>query len=148
MARWILWLSMPLALAACQNSVNPSNTAAASGSASSPPSSSSAIPEATPTAPSVLSVSQVLQQPADSVVQSSGLYFGWNGPCKGKPPTRSAWQLVESNAVDAPCIYVDGPAVPGVAPNAPDANILVVVRGKYRVDGKASYIQADTVEKK
>jgi hypothetical protein len=145
MKRWNFWLSIPLAVVACQNSVNPSNTAAASSSASSAAPLNSASPEA---APAALSVSQVLQQPADSAVQSSGLYFGWNGPCKGKPPTRSAWQLVESNAADSPCIYVDGPAVPGVSPNAPDANVLVVVRGKYRVDGKTSYIQADTVEKK
>jgi hypothetical protein len=97
---------------------------------------------------SVTTVTQALGQAPGAEVEVTGLYFGWKGPCRGQPPTRSAWQLVESAEPAAPCIYVDGPNIPGVAANLPPANLLVVVHGKYKVDGDLRYIEADKVEKK
>lgn len=140
-----LFLSL-FVLVACQNSVTPSG-ASPPQSATSNQAMNEPPTKLAPDAPAT-TVSQVLGQANASVVQVNGLYFGWNGPCVGKPPTRSAWQLVESNAPNAPCIYVDGPAPSGASPNAPAANLLVLVRGKVVVDGDLKYIQADTVEKR
>jgi hypothetical protein len=94
-----------------------------------------------------LSVSEALKQPADSAIHVKGLYLGWNGPCTGKPPTRSAWQLADSDAANAACVYVDGPAVPDVLPNAPPPNLMLIVRGKLVVDGSLRYVKADSVDK-
>lgn len=143
------WLFLlPFVMVACQNSVTPSGASPPQSATSNQPAQPAEAEQAKLAPTQAATVSQALGQANASVVQVNGLYFGWNGPCAGKPPTRSAWQLVESNAPNAPCIYVDGPALSGVSPNAPPANLLVLVRGKVVVDGDLKYIQADTVEKR
>jgi hypothetical protein len=133
-----------LFLMACQSAANSNNAPPPAVAPSSP-----ATPALTATAANAptLTVSAALNQPADSAVQLSGLYLGWNGPCTGKPPTRSAWHLAESNAPNAPCIYVDGPSVPDAPANAPPPNLTVIVSGKLVVDGNLRYIKATSVEK-
>jgi hypothetical protein len=137
-----LWPFALTALVACQCSTSsaPPATTAPGGAVN-----RGTSPDSTG---AVSTVSQALSQPSGTVVAVSGLYFGWKGPCKGMPPTRSAWQLVESIGPAAACIYVDGPAVAGVSPNAPPANVLVVVHGKYQIEGDMRYIAADSVDKK
>jgi hypothetical protein len=133
--------SCALFLAACQSSAN-------SSSAPPPvvaPSGLSTAPAATSVAS--ISVSDALRMAPDSVVQVKGLYLGWNGPCMGRPPTRSAWQLTDSDAPGAACIYVDGPALPGVQPNAPPPNLVVLVHGRLVVDGALLYVRAEHVER-
>jgi hypothetical protein len=134
-----------LLVVACQSSANPNNAPPPAVSPSSPAAGALTTSGAVN---ATASVSEVLRQPADSAVQLSGLYLGWNGPCKGTPPTRSAWQLAESNDPNAPCVYIDGPALADAPPNAPPPNLTVVVRGKYVVDGNVRYVKADSVEKK
>lgn len=138
-----------LAATACQSSANQT--------VSPPPATAPGGQQSQTTAPaadlasdgtSALTVTQVLSQQPGSAVRVSGLYFGWKGPCRGQPPTRSAWQLVESTDPAAACIYVDGPSVPGISPNAPAPNVVVVVQGKYKVDRDMRYIEADRIEKK
>lgn len=137
-------------MVACQNSVTPSGASPPQSATSQLTQSAGAEQEpgklAANAQPST--VSQALGQANGNAIQVNGLYFGWSGPCAGKPPTRSAWQLVESNAPNAPCIYVDGPAVAGASPSSPPANLMVLVRGKVVVDGELKFIQADTVEKR
>ncbi len=133
-----------LFVVACQSSATPNNAPPPAVAPSSP--TTATLTGVAVNAPST--VSEVLRQPADSAVQLGGVYLGWNGPCKGTPPSRSAWQLAESNDPSAPCIYVDGPAVADAPPNAPPPNLSVVVRGKYVVDGSLRYVKADSVEKK
>lgn len=132
-----------LPLMACQSSSTPNNAPPPAVAPSGPATATAAMAAA----PGPLTVSDALQQAPGNALQLKGLYLGWNGSCAGKPPTRSAWQLADSSDPSAPCIYVDGPAVPGVQPNAPPPNLTVVVRGKLVADGSSRYIQADSVEK-
>jgi hypothetical protein len=145
MAKLTFGCGVLLVVAACQSSASPNNAPPPAVAPSSPATPAPTVANAANAA--TLTVSAALNQLPDSAVQLSGLYLGWNGPCTGKPPTRSAWHLAESNAPNAPCIYVDGPAVPDAPANAPPPNLTVVVRGKLVVDGNLRYIKADSVEK-
>ncbi|HEY5960071.1 MAG TPA: hypothetical protein VIV60_26140 [Polyangiaceae bacterium] len=133
---------------ACQTVTTPSNAPppanASTTQALAAP--GSAPGAATPNSPP-MTVSQASSQNVGTAMRVTGLYFGWKGPCQGKPPTRSAWQLVESNAPGAACIYVDGPELNGVSPSAPPANLYVVVQATLQVDGQARYLEAQRVEK-
>jgi hypothetical protein len=94
-----------------------------------------------------LRVSQISTATAGTTVTVTGLYLGWKGPCVGDAPTRSAWQLAEANSPGAACIYVDGPMLNGVAPEAVGAGVSVRVSGTVRVDGATRYLEAKGVER-
>jgi hypothetical protein len=141
MSKSALCLLCVLLVAACQSSANPSS---APPPVVAPSTATAAVAPAALSAP--ISVSQALQLAPGSAVQVKGIYLGWTGPCAGRPPTRSAWQLADSSDPSAPCLYVDGPAVRNVQPNAPPANLAVLVRGKLVVDGVLRYVKADSVE--
>lgn len=137
------WMLVGAMLLACQTSTNPSGA---------PPTTpvggqQTASPLAQPLA-SAMTVTQTLTLAPGASIDVAGLYFGWKGPCKGAPPTRSAWQLVESNEPFAACIYVDGPMAKGLSPNAPAANTWLLVHGVLKLEGGARYIEADRVEQK
>jgi hypothetical protein len=94
------------------------------------------------------SVAGALTMPAGSSLVVRGLYLGWSGPCKISPPTRSAWQLADAEAVGAPCVYVSGPMVRGVSPaNALGKNIWVRVEGVMEERGGKRYLRATQVER-
>jgi hypothetical protein len=136
-------------LGACQAATTPNN----SPSPANPSTTQQAMlqPSATATgsaaAAATLTVSQALTQPEGNSLRVTGLYYGWKGPCQGKPPTRSAWQLVESNTPGAACVYVDGVDPRDVSPNAPPANVYVVVQGAMQLDGQTRYLQAQRVDR-
>jgi hypothetical protein len=65
-----------------------------------------------------------------------GLFLGWNGPCRTEPPTRSAWQIADGTAPDAPCLYVEGPMPPGVSPGGPSGPpVWIRVEAELRAAG-------------
>ncbi len=80
---------------------------------------------------------------AGSTVEVTARFYGWNGPCQGDPPTRSAWQLADSPASEAACVYVDGPMPAGLRP-AGDSGTAVVVRGVLREAAGLRYLEAST----
>lgn len=93
-------------------------------------------------------VAQALVAAAGSRVAVRALYLGWSGPCRKSPPSRSAWQLADAEAVGAPCMYVVGPMVQGVSPsNALGKNVWVRAEGVVTGEGDARYLQADRVER-
>ena len=118
------------------------------GNSSNTPPASSPSSVQQPLAVDAPTVSQVLAQSDGTVTSATGLYFGWKGPCRGAPPTRSAWQLVESAQPGAPCVYVDGPAVAGENPANPSGSVFVVVHGTVKTEGGTRYIEASRVERK
>lgn len=132
------WILAGWALVACQTSTSPS---------SAPPPTTPVSSQQHQALSAPVKVSQTLNLAPGSNVDVSGLYFGWKGPCKGQPPTRSAWQLVESNEPFAPCIYVDGPVVKGGSPNAPAANVWLRVQGVLKQEGDVRFIEAVRVDK-
>ncbi len=91
------------------------------------------------------SVAEIANAGAGAALSVTGLYLGWKGPCVGEPPTRSAWQLASDPAPGSPCVYVDGALLPGVPPEAAEANVRVRVQGILRIDGSARYIEAKSI---
>jgi hypothetical protein len=130
-----------VAATACQSSASSTATSAP------PASQTAAVTVATTAAPSAPGVKSALSAAPGTQVTVVGLYLGWKGPCMGSAPTRSAWMLADAEGQGAPCVYVDGPAVPGVSPNAAlGKNIRVRVVGVMRDDG-GKYIEAQKVER-
>ncbi len=92
-------------------------------------------------------VAAALSLPIGAEVVIQGLYLGWEGPCTGAPPTKSAWQLADDQAVGSGCIYVDGPLQSGLARKAAaGAPGRVRVTGVIREEGKLRYLQSAKVE--
>ena len=77
------------------------------------------------------------------VVNASGTFAGWTGPCRGAPPRRrSDWMLVDGTA----CLYVSGPLPAGITapPDAASMGRPVRVRGQllFSDDGRPYLLQA------
>lgn len=86
-------------------------------------------------------VQTALQATVGSEVTLSGLYLGWSGPCKGQPPSRSAWQIADEAAAGAPCLYVDGSSPRGVSPLSNTGSPRKVkVRGVVKEAGGIRYL--------
>ncbi|MEB2313650.1 MAG: hypothetical protein OZ928_17535 [Polyangiaceae bacterium] len=146
-------IALGLALSACQGS----------SSASAPPPASATVPPPGAGAPlgappasapppsgasGALTVSAAagLAPGARALVQ--GYFFGWRGPCRATPPSRSAWQLAESEAPGAACLYVDGPIPPGANAASPGPPYFPVrVEGTLQAAGADRFIAAGRVER-
>jgi hypothetical protein len=64
-----------------------------------------------------------------ATVSVKGRFKGWKGDCRGAPPvSRSDWMVDDGTA----CIYVNGPAPPGLQAMAPD-DAPVTITGTVRV---------------
>ncbi len=95
-----------------------------------------------------VTVEQVSAMPPGSRAVVRGLYLGWRGPCRGAPPTRSAWQLADSNQPSAACLYVDGPSPPGLDPAGPGgAPTWVRVDAELIVAGPDRFLASRSAER-
>src|SRR5262249_35191390 len=99
------------------------------------------------TAVATVTVAQAQALAAGSKALVRGLYLGWKGPCMDTPPTRSAWQLADSDQKGAPCLYVDGPGPPGLAPAGGGAPTWVRVDGEVVTAGPSRFIASHKAEK-
>ncbi|MBN1606466.1 MAG: hypothetical protein JW940_07520 [Polyangiaceae bacterium] len=151
-----IWLGTITAVLACNNAPNQSAAATPSGGQPSAPAPqpaappSAAQPPATAPAaggpsPSASSVAGLASLPVGSSVDVTAKFFGWKGPCRGAPPTRSAWQLADDAAPGSACVYVDGPMPAGLNP-AGDRGMSVRVRGTLETDGNTTNIRAQSSE--
>ncbi len=154
MSRFSSLAVLGLLLIGCKSSATseggePPATAATAPSPAPASSIPAPMPEQTPAQPKpvALDVAATQKVPAGTAIEVVGLYLGWSGPCKGEPPTRSAWQIADAAQVGAPCLYVDGPMVPGVAPNSPPPGLKVRVKGVVRGEGAAGYLEAKEITK-
>lgn len=150
-------VGIPLATLAmalgCNNSPSQSAPAAPSGgqqaSAATQPTPVAAqlAPAAQPvaTAPAAAGVAGLSGSASGSAVDVTAKFFGWKGPCRGDPPTRSAWQLADDAAAGSACAYVDGPMPGGLNP-AGDTGMTVRVRGTLETYGGATIIKAQSAE--
>jgi len=157
MSRTGIWLGTVALLLACNNSPNQSAAAAPSGgqqssapqqpaaaqppSADQPPATAPAAPSGP--SPSVPSVAGLASMPAGSSVDVTAKFLGWKGPCRGTPPTRSAWQLADDSAPGSACVYVDGPMPSGLNPMG-DSGMSVRVRGTLESYGGSVSIRAQS----
>lgn len=80
-----------------------------------------------------------------SPVDITAQFFGWKGPCRDEPPTRSAWQLADQGTDGAACIYVDGPMPPGLGP-AGGGGTPVRVRGTLVTYDGIRHVKAQSAE--
>lgn len=121
-----------------------SESSAAITSTGSPPTSS-----ASSKGTELPTVAAVLSTAPDADVVVSGLYLGWEGPCTGSPPTRSAWQLADSETAAAGCVYVDGPLMQSLAQKAMIGKpVRVRVHGTVRqLDAGTRYLESRQVER-
>jgi hypothetical protein len=141
--RSVLIASVLAAVAACQSSGTTTSSAP-------PASQTAAVGTSVGTVPAAASagVAAVSSAAPGSPVDVVALYLGWKGPCMGSPPTRSAWMLADGEQKGAPCLYVDGPEVPGVSPEAAlGKNIRVHVVGVLREERGRKFIEAQRVER-
>ena len=146
-------------LFACHSAPTQSAAAAPSGGQQSwsPPQPSTAQPPSTarpPAAtasaggspsPAAASIAGLASMPAGSSVDVTAKFFGWKDPCRGEPPTRSAWQLADDAAPGSACVYVDGPMPGGLNP-AGDRGMSVRVRGTLETYGTTLSIRAQSSE--
>jgi translation initiation factor IF-2 len=96
--------------------------------------------------PGTVTVAQMAGMMPGSQATVRGLYLGWRGPCAGSPPTRSAWQLADSDQPGAACLFVDGPTPSGTNP-AEGQPIWVRVDGRLDAAGPDRYLSARRVER-
>jgi hypothetical protein len=153
-----IWLGTAIVLFGCNNSPSQSAAAAPSGgqqssaplqsgaaqppSTAEPPATASAPSNAAPAPPSIAGLASL---PVGSSVDVTAKFFGWKGPCRGEPPTRSAWQLADDSAVGSACVYVDGPIPSGLNPMG-DSGMTVRVRGTLETYGSTLNIKAQSSE--
>ena len=97
--------------------------------------------------PAAVSVAQASALAPGSKAMVRGLYLGWRGPCQGAPPTRSAWQLADSDQKGAACLYVDGPFPPGLDPAGRGAPTWVRVDGELITSGPNHFLASHKAEK-
>ena len=94
-----------------------------------------------------VTVAQASAMPAGSKATVRGLFFGWRGPCAGVPPTRSAWMLADADQKGAPCLYVDGPAPPGLDPSGKGPPTWVRVDAQLVTAGPSTFLVAQHAER-
>jgi hypothetical protein len=94
-----------------------------------------------------VSVQQAIAMTAGSKATVRGLFMGWRGPCQTQPPTRSAWQLADSDQKGAACVYVDGPPPHGLDPTGRGTPTWVRVDGALVGSGATAYLTAQHAEK-
>jgi hypothetical protein len=153
------WLGAVALLFGCNNSSSQSAAAAPSGGqqSSAPPQPAAAEPPsaaqppaaaAAPSSagPSASSIAGVVSLPAGSSVDVTAKFLGWKGPCRGTPPTRSAWQLADDSAPGSACVYVDGPMPAGLNPMG-DSGMPVRVRGTLENESGTVSIRAQSSER-
>ena len=97
--------------------------------------------------PAAVTVAQASAMAPGSKAMVRGLYLGWRGPCQGAPPTRSAWQLADSDQKGAACLYVDGPFPPGLDPAGRGAPTWVRVDGELITSGPNHFLASHKAEK-
>ena len=98
--------------------------------------------------PGTVSVLQMSLSPPGATGTVRGLFLGWKGPCRSAPPTRSAWQLADTDRANAPCLYVDGPLPDGVDPDGtPSAPVWVRVEARLEGADQDRYLSAKRVER-
>ncbi|MBN2194782.1 MAG: hypothetical protein JW751_18345 [Polyangiaceae bacterium] len=110
-----------------------------------PPLAARAPDGAAATPPASVAGARSAQVGTDVVV--TGLFLGWKGPCKGVPPSRSAWHLADGAAADAPCLYVDGRLPDGASATNPPAGFRVTVTGRVRASDSGRFLEASAVER-
>jgi hypothetical protein len=125
----------------------------AAGAASAPPAGATASGAPDPSrgvaanTPGAVTVAQASAMAPGSKATVRGLYFGWRGPCHGAPPTRSAWQLADSDQKGAACLYVDGPFPPGLDPAGRGAPTWVRVDGELITAGPDRFLASHKAER-
>ena len=130
----------------------PGQTADPSPGANTPPATGTAPGAAGTADPSkglsaAVTVAQASAMAPGSKAMVRGLYLGWRGPCQGAPPTRSAWQLADSDQKGAACLYVDGPFPPGLDPAGRGAPTWVRVDGELITSGPNHFLASHKAEK-
>ncbi len=111
-----------------------------------PPPSAASAPTSGPAG--TVSVQQMQGMMPGSHAVVRGVFFGWRGPCRGRPPTRSAWQIADGDQPGAPCLYVDGPMPPGAnAAAQPPPDVWVRVDGTLQASGPDRFVAAQHVER-
>jgi hypothetical protein len=106
---------------------------------------SAAAPHAMGQGSSVSGIAGLARVTVGSAVDVTGKFFGWRGPCRGVPPTRSAWQLADDATPGAACVYVDGPMPAGLDPTG-DSGMVVRVRGTLETYEDTTYVRAQSTE--
>lgn len=107
----------------------------------------SAVPDAgSPQQAARLTVQHALAQPSGATVHVEALYFGWQGPCRGEVPSRSAWQLADAGGGNSACVYVEGPLLRGRSPTAAEPVPVRVVGVLRELPGGGRYLDAERVE--
>lgn len=122
---------------------------------SSPPSEAAVVPEsaapesAAPTVDSApLAVAPLLNGKQAGELLVEGSFMGFQGPCSGAPPTRSAWHLVDAQGAPPACIYVAGPLAEGTrSMPAEGIGSRVRVRGTLRELDGVRYLEAREVSR-
>ncbi|HEX3594184.1 MAG TPA: hypothetical protein VHU80_03755 [Polyangiaceae bacterium] len=94
-----------------------------------------------------VSVQQAIAMSAGSAATVRGLFLGWRGPCQTQPPTRSAWQLADSDQKGAACVYVDGPPPTGLDATGRGTPTWVRVQGTLTGAGTSAFLKAQHAEK-
>jgi hypothetical protein len=86
-----------------------------------------------------LSVGEIIDRAEDlegRMVEVTARFMGWKGSCRNGPPvTRSDWMLEDESG----CIYVSGPAPPGLSPAQPKQRMVTIV-GLLHLKGETPYL--------
>lgn len=99
-----------------------------------------------PATSQALSVAAALTTSSSDELLVEGTFLGFQGPCSGTPPTRSAWHLADPGVALSACIYVAGPLAAGTkSMPAEGIGSRVRVRGTVRELEGTRYLEAREV---